>query len=151
MEIFEVEKNGYLISTDKNRLDFDVIHGYLLRSYWSPGIPMKIVKKAAKNAETFGVYLAGKQVGYARVITDYATFAYLADVFILEPERGKGLSKWLIETIKNAPFLAGLRRWMLATKDAHGLYEQYGFETISKPELFMEIANPNIYLESAGN
>lgn len=149
MEIFEVFRDEYSISTDKTLLDFDVIHGFLSQSYWSPGIPIGIVKHAAANSVTFGVYHRGLQIGYARVITDSTTFAYLADVFILESERGKGLSKWLIESIQSTPFLQGLRRWMLATRDAHGLYKQYGFEPLDNPDVFMQISRPDIYLETA--
>ena len=148
METFQVSQEEYLISTDKGLLNFDVIHGFLSRSYWSPGIPLEIVKQAAANSVTFGVYLSGGQIGYARVISDLATFAYLADVFILEGERGKGLSKWLVTSILSAPCLQGLRRWMLATKDAHGLYQQYGFEPLDNPDVFMQINRPNIYLET---
>jgi len=148
METFQVSQDEYLISTDKKLLNFDLIHGFLSRSYWSPGIPLEIVKHAAANSITFGVYRSGSQIGYARVISDLATFAYLADVFILEEERGKGLSKWLVTSILSAPFLKGLRRWMLATKDAHGLYQQYGFEPLDNPDVFMQINRPNIYLET---
>jgi GNAT superfamily N-acetyltransferase len=148
METFETVRGEYLISTDKKLLDFELIHGFLSTSYWSPGIPFETVKRAAENSVTFGLYKEGHQIGYARVITDFASFAYLADVFILESERGKGLSKWLVESIMNVPALQGLRRWMLATKDAHGLYSQYGFRTLDAPGFFMQIHNPNIYLES---
>ena len=148
MEIYEVVREEYLISTDKALLDFGVIHGYLSRSYWSPEISMDIVKQAADNSVTFGVYRGAVQVGYARVITDSTTFAYLADVFILEEERRKGLSKWLVETILQTPFLQGLRRWMLATKDAHGLYQQFGFVPLDDPQIFMQINRSDIYLET---
>lgn len=147
MNIYNHQNGDYLISTDKSLLDFVVIHQFLSQSYWSPNIPMEIVKRAAENSIAFGVYHLGKQVGYARVISDCATFAYLADVFILEEYRGKGLSKWLVECIMQTPELQGLRRWSLATRDAHGLYAQFGFEPLNKPESFMQIARPNIYME----
>lgn len=146
MKNYEFQRGDeYSISTDKSKLQFDVIHGYLSTSYWSPNIPMEIVKRAAEGSLCFGIYKGNKQVGYSRIITDFATFAYLADVFILETERGKGLSKWMMECIKDIPELQGLRRWMLATRDAHGLYAQYGFTPIDKPELFMQITFPDIY------
>ena len=108
---------------------------------------MDTVKKAAENSLCFGIYKKETQVGYARIISDYATFAYLADVFVLESERGKGLSKWLVETIKNHPDLQRLRRWMLITRDAHTLYKKIGFEIAQNPENIMQIARPNIYSE----
>jgi N-acetylglutamate synthase-like GNAT family acetyltransferase len=143
--IYEFQKNEYSISTNKNKLQFDVIHGFLSTSYWSPNIPMEIVKRAAENSLTFGIYKDNVQVGYARIISDYATFAYLADVFVLESERGKSLSKWLMECILQIPNLQGLRRWMLATRDAHGLYAQFGFTPLENPQMMMQIARPNIY------
>ena len=148
MEIYDVISGEYLISTNKALLDFGVIHGFLSRSYWSPGISPDIVKRAAENSVTFGVYHGNRQVGYARVISDLTTFAYLADVFIVEEERGRGLSKWLVQTILQAPVLQGLRRWMLATKDAHGLYVQQGFIPLEDPTIFMQISKPDIYLET---
>lgn len=144
----EFKKNGYIISTDQALLQFDVIHHFLKTSYWSPEIPMDVVKQAAAGSIAFGIYKdSGKQVGYARVISDCATFAYLADVFVLESERGKGLSKWLIECIQQLPELQHLRRWMLATRDAHGLYAQFGFTPLDNPDIMMQIARPNIYVE----
>lgn len=125
--LLQVEKGGYAISTDPDRLDFDVIHGFLSQSYWSPGIPRPMVERAAQNSLCFGVYRGGEQVGYSRIITDYATFAYLADVFILTEHRGIELSKWMMATIKGHPSLQGIRRWLLFTADAHGLYAQFGF------------------------
>ncbi|WNJ97693.1 GNAT family N-acetyltransferase [Vibrio ruber] len=137
---------GYYISADKKALNFDVIYAYLSKSYWSEGIPESVLRKAIENACCFGVYLdSGEQVGFARVITDYATFAYLADVFILEAHRGKGLSKWLMATILETPDLQGLRRFLLTTKDAHGLYAQYGFAPVEHPERLMHIWYPDIY------
>lgn len=146
--IHEFKKDGYLISTDQTLLQFDVIHDFLKTSYWSPEIPMNVVKRAAAGSITFGIYKeSGEQVGYARVVSDCATFAYLADVFVLNSERGRGLSKWLMECILQLPELQELRRWTLATRDAHGLYAQFGFTPLDNPEVMMQIARPNIYVE----
>ena len=142
--IYSIEKNNYLISTDKNKIDVDYVHGFLSQSYWSPGVPLKIVKKAMKGSLCFGVYFRNRQIGYARMVTDKATFAYLADVFIDENHRGKGLAKWLVEMILAHPQLQGLRRILLATKDAHKLYEQCGFTSINNPERYM-VYNPAAY------
>jgi len=137
--------DDYDISADKQRLDIAAIHGYLTQSYWSPGVPRAIVERAIKGSLCFGVFLQGRQVGFARVVTDRATFAYLADVFILEPHRGKGLSKRLMQFVFAHPDLQGLRRFLLATKDAHGLYKQYGFTELSNPARFMELHRPDVY------
>ncbi len=138
MKIYEVQKDDFFISTDKAKLNIAVIHNYLSKeSYWAKNIPMKTVKKSIKGSCCFGVYHKSEQVGFARVVTDHATFGYIADVFILDEYRGKGLSKWLMETIMNYPELQGLRRWMLATRDAHGLYAQFGFTPLDKPERIM--------------
>ncbi len=124
---------NYTISTDPQKLDLSVIHGYLSRSYWSPNIPKETVFRAIRHSLCFGIYLGEAQVGFGRVVTDYATFAYIADVFVLEDHRGKGLSKRLVEAMLEHPELQGLRRWTLGTKDAHGLYARYGFAP-SNPE-----------------
>lgn len=139
---------GYKISTNTNHLDFEVIYGFISESYWASGIPKHTLKKAISNSFCFGIYdNYDSQVGFARLITDKATFAYLADVFIVESHRGKGLSKWLIENIVSHPDLQGLRRLMLATRDAHGLYTQYGFKPIENPEVLMQIWCPDVYRE----
>ena len=135
----------YEVSDDKSRLNIDVIHGYLRESYWSPGVPRSIVERAIQGSLCFGVYLGSDQVGFARVVTDKATFAYLADVFILEPHRGQGLSKNLMAFISGHADLQGLRRFMLATNDAHGLYTQFGFSELGNPPSYMEILRPNVY------
>lgn len=134
------------ISTDKSKLDIPLIHKYLSEdSYWAKKIPLNIVERAIENSLNFGVYDDEKQVGYARVTTDYASFAYLADVFILPDYRGNGLSKQLVKYIIEYPSLQGFRRWMLGTADAHELYRKYGFKELANPSRFMEIANPTIY------
>jgi len=135
----------YEISTDKQRLDVATIHGYLAQSYWSPGVTRDVIERAIEGSLCFGVFHQDKQVGFARVVTDKATFAYLADVFILEPHRGKGLSKRLMESVFAHPDLQGLRRFLLATKDAHGLYKQFGFTELANPARFMEIHKPDVY------
>ena len=135
----------YEISTDKQRLDVAAIHGYLAQSYWSPGVTRDVIERAIEGSLCFGVFHQDKQVGFARVVTDKATFAYLADVFILEPHRGKGLSKRLMESVFAHPDLQGLRRFLLATKDAHGLYKQFGFTELANPARFMEIHKPDVY------
>ncbi len=139
--------NTYDISADPGRLQPDAIHAYLVRSYWSPGVPRAVVDRAIANSLCFGIYVAAsnKQVGFARVVTDKATFAYLADVYVLEEHRGQGLSKRLVATIQAHPDLQGLRRFMLATADAHGLYAQFGFKPLAAPERVMEIRNPDVY------
>lgn len=140
-----IERGEYAISTDTKRLDLATIHAYLTQSYWSPGIPRAVVERAVANSLCFGVYRGAEQVGFARVVTDRATVAYLADVFVLEPHRGKGLSKWLMAFIKDHEDLQGLRRFMLATKYAHGLYTQFGFTELANPSLMMEILKTNVY------
>jgi N-acetylglutamate synthase-like GNAT family acetyltransferase len=133
------------ITTDASRFDVAMIHRFLSRSYWSPGIPRALVERAIANSLCFGVLLDGAQVGFARVVTDRATFAYLADVFVLEEHRGKGLARKLLEAILAHPDLQGLRRTMLITRDAHGLYERCGFAIAKAPERIMEITRPNAY------
>ncbi len=141
--VIECIRNGFTISTDKSRLDVAAIHDFLANSsYWARNVPLATVLKSIENSLCFGVYEGDRQVGFARVITDYAVFAYLADVFILEAYRGRGLAKRLMACIVSHPELQNLRRWMLATKDAHGLYAQYGFNPLSKPERFMEASQP---------
>jgi GNAT superfamily N-acetyltransferase len=137
--------DGYEISTDPTRLDIDAMHAYLTRSYWSPGIPRAIVERAARGSLCFGVYQDGRQVGLARVVTDHATFAYLCDVYVLEEHRGKGLSKWLMREVMAHPALAGARRAMLGTRDAHGLYARHGFQTPPDDGVLMQILRPDLY------
>ena len=139
----------YTISDDKSRLNRDLIYEFLnSKSYWAQGIPRATFEKSIENALCFGVYLDEDQVGFARVISDRATIAYLGDVFVLPEHRGRGVSKLLLKTIHAHPELQGLRRWILLTADAHSLYEQAGWNKIKKPELWMELHNPNPYGQS---
>ncbi len=136
----------FLISTDPGKLDLNVVHGYLTNCYWAKGISRALVARSMKNSLCFGVYDgAGEQVGFARVISDYATFAYVADVFIVESQRGRGLGRGLMESIVQHSALQGLRRWTLSTVDAHGLYARVGFRPLKWPERYMEILRPNLY------
>lgn len=142
----EFQQNSYTISTDPSRLDISTIHAYLANeSYWASGIPLTVVKKSIENSLCFGVYEQEKQIGFARVISDLATFAWLCDVFILKPYRGLGLGKWLVNCVLSHPELQNLRSWILATQDAHGLYLQYGFKLLERPESLMIIRNPDVY------
>jgi GNAT superfamily N-acetyltransferase len=138
--IVEKEIDGYLFSSDKTKLQLPVIHYYLSKeSYWAQNIPLKIVEASIEGSVCFGIYKVGNQIGYGRVISDKATFGYMADIFVLKEHRGKGLSKNLIEFIISYPEFKHLRRFMLATKDAHELYKKFGFTPLSTPERFMEI------------
>jgi GNAT superfamily N-acetyltransferase len=143
----EWRRDGFLISTDKPRLDLDAIHAFLARSsYWARGVPIDVVRRCIENSLPFGVYDGdGRQVGFGRVITDYATFAYISDVFVLPTHRGRGLARWLVEVMIGHPDLQGLRRWMLATQDAHGLYRGAGFVPVAHPERWMERHFPDVY------
>jgi len=137
---------GYLISDQTQDMDIPAIHKFISQSYWAQDIPLPTLKRSIENSLCFGVFThENEQVGFARLITDQATFAYLADVFIAEHHRGKGLSKWLIKTIIEHPKLQGLRRMVLATKDAHGLYSQYGFKNLATPDIFMERHQASVY------
>ncbi|WP_153796909.1 GNAT family N-acetyltransferase [Foetidibacter luteolus] len=145
---YELFKDGYSISTNPAKLDIAVIHQYLsVESYWAQNIPLHIVEKSIANSLCFGLYHNNGQIGFARLVTDKATFAYLADVFVLEPHRGKGLSKWLVQSIHAHPELQTLRRWMLGTKDAHGLYEQFGWKLLDEgaAKRFMQRHNGAVY------
>lgn len=140
-----VNKAMIEIDTDKARLDVDVIHGFLRESYWATGISRAVVERSIEGSLCFGVYVDGVQAGFARIISDYATFAYLADVFVIEAFRRQGLSKRLMETIVSHPRLQGLRRWSLATLDAHGLYAQFGFTPLANSGRYMERLDPTVY------
>lgn len=146
MEIYECQDGDYTLSTDPARLDVDMIHRFLSQeAYWAIGRPRQVVEKTIQNSLCFGVYCRGQQVGFARLVTDRATFAWLCDVFILPEHRGRGAGKFLIAGIRRHPELQGLRRWLLATRDAHGLYSQYGFKPVDRPESLMEILNRDVY------
>ncbi len=146
MKIITETKGDFLISTDKAKLDLHVIHDFLAnQAYWSKNIPFETVKKAAENSLNFGIYYKGKQIGYARVISDFTTIAYLGDVFVLKEYRGQGLSKWLMEKVTSHPDLQGLRRWILLTGDAHELYKKYGWIPVASPGKWMEKHNPDVY------
>lgn len=139
------ERGEYLINTDRSRLDVALIHNFLANeSYWAVGRSVKVVKRSIDNSLCFGIYRNNQQVGFARVVTDFATFAWLADVFLLSEHRGQGLAKWLMEVILAHPELQGFRRWVLATKDAHSLYAQFGFIPLHRPARWMERPDPNM-------
>jgi GNAT superfamily N-acetyltransferase len=142
----EWQRGDYQISTVKSKLDLTVIHAFLSSSYWAAGIPLETVERSIEHSLCFGVYTqGGRQVGFARVVTDYATFAYIGDVFIVEAYRGQGLGTWLMDVVVNHPRLQGLRRWTLSTRDAHGLYAKFGFGGARAPERSMERVFPDVY------
>jgi GNAT superfamily N-acetyltransferase len=144
--VSDIHKGEYTISTDKERLDLDVIHKFLSEeSYWAGERTLEQTKTAIENSICFGLYRGDKQIGFARVVSDKATFAYIGDVFIIDEFRGRGLSKWLMQMIVDHPELQGLRRWVLATRDAHGLYEQFEFAPLRHPDRWMEKTAPNAY------
>ena len=146
MKPYEIREGDILISDDAALLDRAIIHRFLSkRSYWALGVPREVVERAIEYSLCFGIYKANRQAGFARVVTDCATFAWLADVFILEEQRGQGFSKRLVAAILAHPRLQGLRRFMLGTLDAHGLYAQFGFAPIKEVERFMEIHQPSVY------
>ena len=143
---FESRHGEFLVSDDPARLDVDVIHGFLTNSYWAKGIPLETVERSIRGALCFGVYDPdGALVGFARVVSDCATIAYLGDVFILESHRGRGLSKFLMECVTTHPALQGLRRWILLTRDAHDLYAKFGFQPLAAPDRYMERHDPDVY------
>lgn len=143
--IQEWHRDSYTISTDPERLEVNTIHEYLSTAYWATGIPMETVRRSIENSLPFGIYHEGRMVGFGRVITDYATFGYIGDVFVLDPHRGRGLSKWLVELMLAHPELQGFRRWILLTRDAQGLYKRFGFVTPPNPERYMELWAPDVY------
>jgi GNAT superfamily N-acetyltransferase len=154
--LMEHRRGEFLISTSRERLSLDVVYGFLTNCYWAKGIPREVVARSIEHSLCFGIYDesprlakerdgAPAQVGFARVVSDFATVAYLGDVFVLESYRGQGLSKWLMECVMEHPALQNLRRWILLTRDAHGLYSQFGFTPVKAPELYMEFHRPNVY------
>jgi GNAT superfamily N-acetyltransferase len=144
--IVESRRDDFVISTDRSRLDLDVIFEFLTNCYWAKGIPREVVTRSVDQSLCFGVYDgSGAQVGFARVVSDFATVAYLGDVFILESHRGRGLSKWLMECIMQHCALQNLRRWILLTRDAHALYAHFGFTPVNSPERYMELHRADVY------
>lgn len=141
----EWTRGEFVISTDPDRLDRESIHRFLAGSYWAPQVPRAIVDRSIDNSMPFGLYEGGRQIGFARIITDRATFAYVADVYVLESHRGRGLALWLMQTIREHPELQNLRRWTLFTRDAHPLYRKVGFRDIEDPPRCMEIVDRGIY------
>jgi len=146
----EARRGEFLLSTDRDRLDLNVIHGFLTACYWAKGIPREVVARSIENSLCCGVYKQTQQVGFARVVSDFATYAYIGDVFVLEAFRGQGLGKWMMEAIMTHPQLQGLRRWSLVTRDAHSLYQQLSFTPLKKPENYMELHNPSVYQSFSG-
>jgi len=144
----EWKRDSFVVTDDPARIDIDVVHGFLRQVYWAKGIPLETVRKSIANSHCFSVFENDAQIGFARVISDKATFAYLCDVFVLAPHRGKGASRFMMDCIVNHPDLANLRRWMLLTDDAHGLYRKFGFQDIADPRRHMEISRPKIYESS---
>jgi GNAT superfamily N-acetyltransferase len=144
------ERRGeYVVSTDPAGLDVQAVHAYLTRSYWSEGIPIEVVRRSIANSLCFGLYRGAEQVGFARIVSDLATFAYLADVYVLEEHRGHDLGVWLVDFITRHPDLQGLRRWSLATRDAHELYRRFGWTDLKSPERWMERHFPDLYRRTA--
>ncbi|MBL8309587.1 MAG: GNAT family N-acetyltransferase [Burkholderiales bacterium] len=135
----------YEVTTDSSRFDIGAIHAFLSTSYWSPGVPRSVIERAIQHSLCFAVLCDGAQVGFARMVTDRATFAYLADVYVLEAHRGRGLSTMLMDHVMQHPDLQGLRRMLLVTRDAQGLYNKYGFQSIAKPDRYMELHRPDVY------
>ncbi|HEV7517716.1 MAG TPA: GNAT family N-acetyltransferase [Thermoanaerobaculia bacterium] len=151
----EWQRGEYAVSADPGRLDLDVVHGFLTRSYWAEGIPRRTVLRSIAHSLPFGLYhvtAAGeRQVGFARAVSDYATFAYLADVFVLDPHRGQGLGIWLVECVVAHPELQALRRWLLATRDAHSLYRRFGWSALAAPDRWLERLPAGRYARDMGD
>ncbi|MFC4818468.1 GNAT family N-acetyltransferase [Flavobacterium sp. GCM10023249] len=146
MEIVTHQFEEFVITTDKTKLDLIAIHDFLSNhSGWSNHIPLERVKTSIDHSLNFGLFHQGKQIGFARVISDYSTIAYLGDIYVLDSYRGQGLSKKLMDIVMTHPNLQGLRRWILLTSTADWLYEKYGFQKLPQPELYMELFNPNVY------
>ncbi|HKU28812.1 MAG TPA: GNAT family N-acetyltransferase [Candidatus Sulfotelmatobacter sp.] len=145
-EIVEFHRGDFVVSTDPARLDLDVIHDFLTHCYWARGIPRQTVARSIEHSLCFGIYDgSGTQVGFGRVITDFATVAYLGDVFVLQSHGGRGLSKFMMDCIMQHPALQGLRRWILLTRDAHGLYKNFGFTPLKSADRYMELHRPDVY------
>jgi GNAT superfamily N-acetyltransferase len=138
----ELQNGPFLLSTDPARLDVDAIFDFLHQSYWANARPRSMIEESIRNSLCFGIFEGRSQIGFARAVTDYATFAYLADVYILEPYRGRGLGKWLVRSILECEELKGLRRWCLVTRDAQPLYQKCGFSQVPNPDQYMELVRP---------
>lgn len=150
MELFDINFGDFLISTDRSKMDLVAIHDFLSKySGWSDHIPFERVKTSIENSLNFGLFHKGRQIGFARVISDFSTIAYLGDIYVLDDYRGQGLSKKLMDAVMGHPNLQGLRRWILLTSTADWLYEKYGFVKVPNPEIYMELYNPNVYKESS--
>ena len=146
LENLEFRRADFLVSTDPARVDLDVVHNFLTNCYWAKGIPRETVARSIEHSLCFGIYDgSGAQVGFARVVSDFATVAYLGDVFVLESHRGRGLSKFMMDCIMHHPALQGLRRWILLTRDAHGLYKEFGFTPLKSADRYMELHSPDVY------
>ena len=146
LAIAEQRRGQFLISTDPGRVDLRVVHDFLTNCYWAKGIPLEVGERSVEHALCFGIYDgSGAQVGFARVVSDFSTVAYLGDVFVLESHRGRGLGKWMMECIMQYPAFEGMRRWILVTGDAHGLYRQFGFTALQSAERYMELYRPDVY------
>jgi GNAT superfamily N-acetyltransferase len=146
----EWTRGEFTISTDPRRIDLDVVHGFLVTSYWAEGIPRALVERSIEHSLCFGLYHGDRQIGFARVISDRATFGYLGDVFVLDAYRGRGLGRWLMEVVHAHPDLQGFRRWVLLTRDAHALYRQVGYAPLARPERYMEKWEPEAYRAPRG-
>lgn len=143
--VFEQHRGEYTVSSDPARMDIDAIHGYLSRAYWCEGMPRATLERAMRYSLCFGLFEAERQIGFVRVVTDYTTFAYVCNVFVLESHQRKGLGAWLMQSVMQHPDLQGLRRWHLTTRDAHPLYRKVGFTLLSKPERHMEVFTADIH------
>ncbi len=145
----EWQRGEYLVTTDPDRVDLDMVHGFLVESYWAKGIPRNVVRRSIEQSIPFSLLAGSRQIGFARVVSDRATVAYLGDVFVLPEHRGRGLSVWLMECVVAHPDLQGLRRWILLTRDAHELYAKTGWTAIAKPDRWMERWDPDVYTRGA--
>ena len=141
----DITNGPFLVTADRQRMDLDAVHAFLTRSFWATGIAREVVARSIAHSLCFGLFDRQAQVGFARVVTDSSTYAYLCDVYVLEEYRGRGLGKWMMAFVMNHPELQGLRRFMLATADAHGLYAQFGFKAVARPQNMMEIRDPDPY------
>lgn len=148
--LHEYRRGELLVTTDRSKIDFEVVHGFLASCYWAGSIPRDVVEKSIRLSYCFSIFEGNMQVGFARVVTDFATYAYVGDLFVLESHRGRGLGKWLMECIRGNADLQGLRRWSLVTRDAHGLYRQFGFHSPAMAERYMEIVDSDIYKRYQG-